>query len=212
MVDASAYAGITFTIWGTLGGTGNMITMGMSTLKNAVKASWLQSVGDTMTTGTEPGLLHARVGQRPLLPPGLRGRHVHVQRDGDAGRSADRQRHVGQLHGRHARGRRDAVGDPVRLLERDLGDGRDAVSGRHPHRQPRVHPQVSRAFDDARDDVRSAFAGRLRRPGRARRQHGELPVPALPRRPWRRAAEQRRQRDGRPARPRRRLPSRRAAS
>jgi hypothetical protein len=68
MVDASAYAGITFTIWGTLGGTGNMITMGMSTLKNAVKASWLLSVNDTMTTGTEPGL---------CMPASGNGRYYH---------------------------------------------------------------------------------------------------------------------------------------
>jgi hypothetical protein len=67
-VDASAYAGITFTIWGTIGGTGNMITMGMSTLKNAVKASWLISVGDTMTTGTEPGL---------CMPTSGNGRYYH---------------------------------------------------------------------------------------------------------------------------------------
>ena len=69
-VDASAYAGITFTIWGTVGGTGNTITMGMATLKNTVKASWLLSVNDTMTTGTEPGLCTPASGNGRYYHPG----------------------------------------------------------------------------------------------------------------------------------------------
>ena len=70
MVDASAYAGITFTIWGTVGGTGNMITMGMATLRNTVTAPWLLSVGDTMTTGTEPGLCRPASGNGRYYHPG----------------------------------------------------------------------------------------------------------------------------------------------
>ena len=51
-VDASAYAGIRFTIWGT---TTGIVTMGIGTVGNAPKASWLLSVNAMGVTGMEPG-------------------------------------------------------------------------------------------------------------------------------------------------------------
>jgi hypothetical protein len=49
MVDASAYAGITFTIWGDT--AGNTITMGMGIVDDSITPSWLASVdGGASTT------------------------------------------------------------------------------------------------------------------------------------------------------------------
>lgn len=56
-VDASAYAGVSFTISGTVG-LGSMITMGMGTLDNVLAASWLLAhpvAGGTVPDPAAPG-------------------------------------------------------------------------------------------------------------------------------------------------------------
>jgi hypothetical protein len=50
--DASAFKGITFTIWGTTGG--NMITLGVSTLQNSVAYGWLNQ-NDAGAAMPKPG-------------------------------------------------------------------------------------------------------------------------------------------------------------
>jgi hypothetical protein len=67
MADASAFDGITFTIWGT---TANMpITMGIGVLSDAVTPSWLTSVdaGSAMPT---PGSCIPTMGNGPFYHPG----------------------------------------------------------------------------------------------------------------------------------------------
>lgn len=66
-VDASAYAGITFTIWGTTGD--NMMTLGVSTLSNAVAYGWLTSV-DAGTAMMPPGVCVPTSGNGPYYHPG----------------------------------------------------------------------------------------------------------------------------------------------
>jgi hypothetical protein len=53
-IDASAYAGIQFTIWGSLPSP-NMLTMSVATMANSVPGTWLQSVNGVNVTGLEPG-------------------------------------------------------------------------------------------------------------------------------------------------------------
>jgi hypothetical protein len=53
-VDASAFAGVRFTIWGSIPSP-NQLTMGISTLSNAPPGSWLKHVNAVNVTGDEPG-------------------------------------------------------------------------------------------------------------------------------------------------------------
>jgi hypothetical protein len=53
-IDASAYAGIQFTIWGSLPSP-NRLIMSVATMANAVPGTWLQSVNGVNVTGMEPG-------------------------------------------------------------------------------------------------------------------------------------------------------------
>lgn len=66
-VNASAFAGITFTIWGTT--SGNMITMGVGTLDDTVKSSWLDSI-DAGTGMVKPGRCMPTSGNGPYYHPG----------------------------------------------------------------------------------------------------------------------------------------------
>jgi len=72
MVDASAFDGITFTIWGTTGTTANvpnMITMGVGILDDSVTPSWLTSV-DAGSTTPSPGSCIPTSGNGPYYHPG----------------------------------------------------------------------------------------------------------------------------------------------
>jgi hypothetical protein len=67
MVDASAFSGMSFTIWGTTGGM--PITMGVSTLDDTVTPSWLASVDAGSATPT-PGSCIPSSGNGPYYHPG----------------------------------------------------------------------------------------------------------------------------------------------
>jgi hypothetical protein len=67
MADASAFSGISFTIWGTTGGM--PITMGVSTLDDTVTPSWLASVDAGSATPT-PGSCIPTSGNGPYYHPG----------------------------------------------------------------------------------------------------------------------------------------------
>jgi hypothetical protein len=66
-VDASAFGGISFTIWGTA--SGNMLTLGMGTLDNTVKSSWLDSI-DAGSGMVKPGRCMPTSGNGPYYHPG----------------------------------------------------------------------------------------------------------------------------------------------
>ena len=67
MIDASAFDGITFTIWGTT--ANNPITMGMGIVDDSVAPSWLTSV-DAGTTTPSPGSCIPTSGNGPYYHPG----------------------------------------------------------------------------------------------------------------------------------------------
>jgi hypothetical protein len=67
MVDASAFDGISFTIWGTTGG--NAITMGVGILDDSVAPSWLTSV-DAGPATPSPGSCIPTSGNGPYYHPG----------------------------------------------------------------------------------------------------------------------------------------------
>jgi hypothetical protein len=52
MVDATGFTGISFTIWGTTGGNG--ITMAMGIADDTPTASWFQSIGASISTAPVP--------------------------------------------------------------------------------------------------------------------------------------------------------------
>jgi hypothetical protein len=53
-INASDYAGIRFTIWGTFPSP-NQLVFSVPTMSNSVPGTWLQSVGGVNVTGNEPG-------------------------------------------------------------------------------------------------------------------------------------------------------------
>jgi hypothetical protein len=70
--DASAFSGITFTVWGTTGttgGTSNPVTLGMSTLDDAVAYGWLDSK-DAGPAMPSPGTCTPTSGNGPYYHPG----------------------------------------------------------------------------------------------------------------------------------------------
>ena len=72
MIDASAYDGITFTIWGTVGQTAsvdNKITMGVGIVDDSPAPSWYNSIDAGSATPT-PGSCIPTSGNGPYYHPG----------------------------------------------------------------------------------------------------------------------------------------------
>src|SRR5580704_3666774 len=68
LIDASAFKGISFTIWGTT--TGNMITLDMSTLGDSVAYGWLDSKDAGSPTMPTPGTCTPTSGVNQYYHPG----------------------------------------------------------------------------------------------------------------------------------------------
>jgi hypothetical protein len=68
LIDASAFKGISFTIWGTAGG--NMITLDVSTLGDAVAYGWLDSKDAGSPAMPSPGLCTPTSGVNQYYHPG----------------------------------------------------------------------------------------------------------------------------------------------
>lgn len=67
-VDASAFSGISFTIWGTAGG--NMVTFGMGTVTDTVAYGWLDSKDAGSPTTPTPGTCIPTSGTNQYYHPG----------------------------------------------------------------------------------------------------------------------------------------------